>query len=443
MTTISKKLAELSPQEKRYLLAQLVQTKSVTVAENSPETPSEYYQFELYPEYSNLQKQLQSFGNNQEARPFFKAHEGINKDTTQIAGRELINYSSYNYIGMSGEPFVSQAAQKAIEKYGTSVSASRVVSGEIPLHRELENELAELLGAEDCIVYVGGHATNVTTIAHLFGKDDLILHDSLIHNSIQQGCLLSNASRIPFPHNNWEALDRILQEERHRYKRVLIVIEGAYSVDGDIPDLPEFIKVKKRHKTFLMVDEAHSVGVLGERGRGIGEYFAINTQDVDLWMGTLSKAFASCGGYIAGCRAVVEYLKYTAPGFVFSVGISPPNTAAALASIQLLKKEPKRAVILSQRSKLFLSLARERGLDTGISKDTPIIPVIVGNSLVCVKLSQALFKRGISVMPMIYPVVPEDAARLRFFINCTHTEEQIFLTVDAVAEELAKIQQEN
>jgi 7-keto-8-aminopelargonate synthetase-like enzyme len=202
---------------------------------------------------------------------------------------------------------VSKASKEAIENYGTSVSASRIASGERPLHRELERELADLIGAEDCIAYVGGHATNVTTIGHLFGRNDLIAHDSLIHNSVLQGCMLSGASQLPFSHNDWQSLDRILHEYRNRFRRVLVVIEGIYSMDGDIPDLPEFIEVKKRHKTFIMVDEAHSIGVLGDSGRGIGEHFDVDPNDVDLWMGTLSKSLASCGGYIAGRKAVIEY----------------------------------------------------------------------------------------------------------------------------------------
>jgi len=188
-----------------------------------------------------------------------------------------------------------------------------------------------------------------------------------------------------------------------------------------------------------MVDEAHSIGVLGDQGRGIGEFFGVNPTTIDLWMGTLSKSFASCGGYIAGSRVLVKYLKYTAPGFVYSVGISPPNAASALAAIQQLKAHPERVAQLHQRAKLFLQLAQERGLDTGMSQNTPIIPIIVGNSLRCVQLSQALFERGINVIPLIYPSVPENSARLRFFLSCTHTEEQIRFTVDTVAQTLAQI----
>jgi 8-amino-7-oxononanoate synthase len=445
----------LSSIEKRLLLKQLIQQKAsqsqnfntlnlaalfYDLLGNADEIAPEYCNFHLYPEYLKLRRQMEDMEASGAVNPYFTMHEGLNNDVTIIGGQKFINYSSYNYLGLSGDPVVSSVAKEAIDSFGTSVSASRVASGERPLHRELETELADFIGTEDCIVYIGGHATNVTTIGHLFGQDDLIVHDAFIHNSALEGCKLSGSRRISFPHNDWEALDEILRNQRRQHKRVLVVIEGVYSMDGDIPDLPKFVEIKKRHKVFLMVDEAHSIGVLGKHGRGIGEYFGIDPTDVDLWMGTLSKSFASCGGYIAGSKALVEYLKYTSPGFVYSVGMSPPNAAAALAAIRVLKSEPQRVAHLYEGSRLFLELCRERGLDTGMSQNTPIVPIIVGNSWQCLQLSQALFKRGINVQPIIYPAVQDNAARLRFFISCTHTVEQIRLTVDTVVEELAKIQ---
>ncbi|MEM8721226.1 MAG: aminotransferase class I/II-fold pyridoxal phosphate-dependent enzyme [Cyanobacteria bacterium P01_G01_bin.39] len=406
---------------------------------NQYEIPLENYQFDKFPEYKKLlaqQEQVKSLGNG---NPFFVPQETVVNDRTIIDGRELINFATYNYIGMCGDLQVNQAAKDAIDLYGTSACASRLISGEKPLHRELELELADFIGVEDSIVLVGGHATNVTTIGHLFGKDDLVIYDSLSHNSILQGCFLSGASLVAFPHNNTEALAKILSDRRHRYQRVLIVLEGVYSTDGDIADLPSVIKLKQKYKTFLMVDEAHSIGTIGKTGRGISEYCGINPKDVDLWMGTLSKSFASCGGYIAGSSALVEYLKYTAPGFVFSVGMSPPNAAATLAAVRVLKQEPERATTLQARAKLFLDLAKEQNLDIGMSQDSPVIPIIVGDSLKSIQLSQNLFKRGINVPFMIYPSVPHNGARLRFFITCNHTEEQIRSTINILTEELQKL----
>jgi 7-keto-8-aminopelargonate synthetase-like enzyme len=265
------------------------------------------------------------------------------------------------------------------------------------------------------------------------------VHDALSHNSIMQGAILSGARRRPFPHNDWRALEKILSEIRHEYRRVLIVVEGVYSMDGDYPDLPRFVEIKKRHKCYMMVDEAHSIGTMGLHGRGMSEHFGINPREVDLWMGTLSKSFGSCGGYIAAQQEIVEFLKYTAPGFVYSVGLSPANTAAALASLELLQDEPERVARLAENARLFLRLAKDAGLNTGMSNNTPVVPVITGNSEHALRLSHQLRERGVNVQPILYPAVEERAARLRFFITSTHTPEQIRRTVRATAEELDRI----
>jgi 8-amino-7-oxononanoate synthase/acyl carrier protein len=417
----------------------LVDGRDPRRAARAAEVPSEDYRFDRFPEYVKLKQNLEMLDATGLSNPFFKVHERVANDTTVIDGREMINFSSYNYVGMSGDPVVAAAAHAAVDRYGTSVSASRLVSGETGLHRELERAIADFIGTADAIAFVGGHSTNETTVGHLFGPGDLILHDALAHNSIVQGSMLSRAQRRPFPHNDWRTVDKLLADLRGDYRRVLVAIEGVYSTDGDIPDLPRFIEVGKRHKALLMVDEAHSAGVLGPHGRGIGEHFGVDPGDVDLWMGTLSKSFGSCGGYIAGCREMVEYLKYTAPGFVYSVGISPANAAAALAAIRVLTDEPERVGRLRERARLFLTLARSRGLNTGLSQDSPIVPVILGDSIHCLRLSMAMFDRGINVQPILYPAVEERAARLRFFITASHTEEQIRHAIDVTAEEVERI----
>ncbi len=406
------------------------------------DVPAEHYRFDELPAYKELKQRLDMAEIAGVKNPYFTLHERVTNNTSVIGGREVLNYSSYNYVGLSGHKDVSRAANDAIARYGTSVSASRVASGEKPLHRELEAAIADMLGTEDAIVMVGGHATNVSTIGHLLGPGDLILHDALIHDSALQGAKLSGAQRRPFPHNDPAALERMLALLRPQYKRVLIVIEGVYSMDGDIADLPAFIALRQRYKCWLMVDEAHSLGVLGKGGRGIGEHFGVDGGEVDLWMGTLSKSLSSCGGYIAGTKAMVEYLKYTNPGFVYSVGISPPNAAAALASIQVLEREPERVAKLHANGRLFLRLAAERDLDTGASRDSAVLPVIVGNSFLCIRLGERLLERGINVNPIIYPAVEDNAARLRFFITSDHTEEQIRFTVTTVADTLAELRRE-
>jgi 8-amino-7-oxononanoate synthase/acyl carrier protein len=403
------------------------------------EIPPEAYVFSQFPECRKMRQNFELLKSAGCENPYFTVHQGITNDRTMIDGRELINFCSYNYVGTSGHPVVIQAAKDAVERYGTSVSASRLVSGEKPVHGELERAIAGFLGTDAALVMVGGHSTNESVIGHLLGPGDLILHDALSHNSIVQGSILSGARRRPFTHNDWRAADTLLAQYRHEYRRVLIVIEGVYSMDGDIPDLPQFIEVKKRHKALLMIDEAHSAGTIGSRGRGIGEYYHVDRRDVDIWMGTLSKSFGSCGGYIAGCRELVEYLKYTVPGFVYSVGMPPAAAAAALASIRVLESDPDRVTRLQRRARLFLTLAQQRGLNTGMSKDSPVVPIILGNSIHCLQLSQALFARGINVQPILHPAVEERAARLRFFISSQHSEAQIRFAIDTLCEELEKI----
>lgn len=369
--------------------------------------------------------------------PYFLVNDGVTRDTSIINDAEVINFSSYNYVGMSGHPAVAEAVSDAVRRWGSSCSASRLLSGEKPVHRELELELAKLLGTEDAMALVSGHATNVTVIGHLLGDGDLVIHDSLAHDSIMQGCKLSGATRRPFPHNDPAALDELLTGIRHQYRRVLIVIEGVYSQDGDIPDLPAFIEVKRKHQAMLMIDEAHSIGVLGATGGGVGEHFGVDRADVELWSGTMSKALAGCGGYVGGSRELIEFLKYTTPGFIYSVGMPPPTAAASLAAIRTLRNEPEHVRRLHELSALFLTLAREAGLDTGDSEGTPVIPCIVGSSVTALKLSNALLERGVNANPILYPAVPEDKARLRFFVTSCHSEEQITYAVKVIVEELA------
>ncbi|WP_433202830.1 type I polyketide synthase [Nocardia sp. CA-107356] len=371
------------------------------------------------------------------SNPYFLINDGVTRDTSVIGGTEVLNFSSYNYLGMSGHPAVVAAVQDAVARYGSSCSASRVLSGEKPVHRELEAELAALLGTEDAIALVGGHSTNVTIIGHLVGPEDLVIHDSLAHDSILQGCKLSGATRRPFPHNDHAALDQLLTEIRHQYRRVLILVEGIYSQDGDIPDLPAIIEIKRKHQALLMIDEAHSIGVLGAHGGGIGEHFDVDRGDVELWSGTMSKALAGCGGYVAGSAELIRFLKYTTPGFVYSVGMTPMNAAASLAAMRQMRADREPLDRLRRNARLFLRLARDAGINTGDSQDTPIIPCIVGDSLKTLKLSNALLNRGINVNPILYPAVPDDLARLRFFVTACHTEDQIRETVKILAEELA------
>ena len=435
---------EFSPDQTLGELTRAVQRHRNGPAPAGPLTggiPRAHYEFARFPEYEELKRYERMVIDVAGENPYFRIDQGgaNSAGRTRIAGRDLFNFCDYDYLGLAHDPDVAAATKEAIDRYGTSAGASRLVSGEKQIHRDLERGLAAFLGTAAAVVFVSGHATNVTTIGHLLGPEDLVVHDVLAHNSIMQGAQLSGATRRVFAHNDWRALDALLSEVRHRYRRVLIAIEGVYSMDGDYPDLPRFVELKKRHQALLLVDEAHSLGIMGPTGRGIGEHWAVARTDVDLWMGTLSKALASCGGYIAGSAELVEYLAYTAPGFVYSVGLSPPNAAAALAALNLLRDQPQRVTRLRELARLFLKLAGERGLNTGSAADTPVVPVIVANSVKSLRLASVLYQRGVYVQPILPPVVPEHASRLRFFITTNHSELHIRETVDAIAEELAKL----
>ncbi len=402
-----------------------------------PQAVPEQHRIEEFPEVVEVHERIRLAPELGLDNPYFLINDGVTRDTSIIGGVEVVNFSSYNYLGMSGHPAVTAAVQDAVARYGSSCSSSRLLSGEKPVHQELEAELAALHGVDAALAFVSGHATNVTVIAHMVGPRDLVIHDALAHNSIVQGGELSGATRRPFPHNDAAALDAILGATRHQYRRVLVVIEGAYSQDGDIADLPALIEVKKQHRALMMVDEAHSIAVLGAGGGGVGEHFGVDRSDVELWFGTLSKSLASCGGYIAGSDALIRFLKYTTPGFIFSAGISPPNAAAALAALRQMKAEPETLAALRRNSELFRQLAIEAGVDIGESCGTPIIPCIVGDSLKALRLSNALLRRGINVNPILYPAVPEELARLRFFMTAAHSEDQIRSAIKILSEELS------
>lgn len=440
----------LSPQEKRQRLkAILRKSGGVSAPAASPRAASapksgnmldeRFFRFEKDPAVVALEAQHTTLGDLGLENPYFRVNDGVARGTARIENREVINYANYNYLGLCGEDRVSEAAIAEIRHTGTSVSASRTSSGERMVQQDLERGLAQLYDVDDCVVFVSGHATNVTTIGHIFGPKDLILHDELAHNSAIQGALLSGARRIPFPHNDFEALEKLLAENRGRHERVLIFVEGVYSMDGDYPDLPRFVDLRNRYKCYLMVDEAHSLGVMGKTGKGIREHFGLKGSDVDLWMGTLSKTLASCGGYIAGSAQLVRFLKYTAPGFLFSVGITPPNAAASIAALDLMLEEPERVETLRARSDLFRELARARGLNIGLSNGSAVVPVVIGESMRTIASANALFERGINVQPVLYPAVEEGECRLRFFISSAHTEDQIRETVDAVCDALDNV----
>nr|WP_228498002.1 type I polyketide synthase [Plantibacter sp. VKM Ac-2876] len=417
-----------------------VETNPVAAASPAPaDRPSRWTEadarIECFPEAVAMRERRQQTDRN----PYFLLHEGIIDATTTIGDAQLVSFSSYNYLGVTGHPVVAETIADAVARYGSSVSASRFLSGERPIHAELEQELADLLQVESALTMVSGHATNVSVIGHLVEPGDLIVHDSLAHDSIIQGAKLSGATRRSFPHNDLRALDELLGAIRGGFRRVLIVVEGVYSMDGDLVPLPQLIDLKRRHGALVLVDEAHSIGTVGATGGGVGEFFGVDRSDIDLWSGTMSKSLAGCGGYVGGTAAAIDYLKYSVPGFVYSVGITPANAAASLAALRLMRDEPERLSRLRQNADRFRETARAAGIDIGDSADSPVVPCIVGSSERALALATALFDHGFSVNPILYPAVPDDQARLRFFITAEHTAEQIQRVVDITASELNRI----
>jgi 8-amino-7-oxononanoate synthase len=395
--------------------------------------------FETHPLYLNMKVQRDFAQLLQINDPYYRSHDVRAGATSVINGRPVTNFASYDYLGLNGHPEIIDAVTEAARTYGTSVSASRISAGERHVHRALEAALSKIYGSDDCIAFVSGHAAAVSTLATLMGPKDLIVHDAVIHNCIVVGAQLSGSARRLFPHNDLDALEALLSDERDQFERVMIITEGLFSMDGDGPDLARLIEMKHRFGAVLMVDDAHGLGVLGATGKGIFEHQGINPTDVDLWLGTLSKTLVSCGGYVAGNTVAVDLLKHQAPGFVYSVGMPAGAAVASTKALEIMQREPDRVQRLQARSRRYFDRAKAAGLNVADAWGYGIIPIIIGDTIKTLYLAERLLQRGINAFPILPPGVPEKSARLRFFINQTHTDEQIDEAVDATVEELANL----
>jgi 8-amino-7-oxononanoate synthase len=389
--------------------------------------------------YRALQRRFHDLESTGMQIPFFQPRDGVSHSVIRREGQSLISFSGYNYLGLNGHPAVLSAAKNAIDKYGTSASASRIVAGQIELHGELEQRLANFLGTDDALIFISGYLTNVSVISHLLARPDAVIYDSGAHNSIITGARLSGAKTFTYQNGDWDELDRLLERERGGFRRGLIVAEGVYSMDGQILDLKKLVEIKKKHDVLIMVDEAHSFGIVGDTGRGVCEAAGLPVDSIDVYMGTLSKTLASSGGYIAGDAGLIEYMRFLCPGLVFSVGLSPSDTAAALAALEILEREPHRPRRLRDRARFFRQVARENGLTIGGDEESPVASLVVGDDKLAVALSHNLLAHGIEVQPIVRPAVSATTARLRFFLTANHTEEQIRATVPVVAQELEKL----
>jgi 8-amino-7-oxononanoate synthase len=365
--------------------------------------------------------------------PYFRLLTSQAGPVVEMEGRETIMLGSNNYLGLTGDERVKAAAREALETYGTGVTGSRLFNGTTPLHVELERELAEWMGAEEAIVYTTGYQANVGCIGTILGPGDTVICDSGDHASILDGCKLSGAKLRPFRHNRMDKLEKMLRRAGEDGGGALVVVDGVFSMEGDICDLPRIVELCREHGARLMVDEAHGAGVLGERGAGASELFGLE-DEVDLRMGTFSKSLASCGGFVAGPSEVIEYLRIASRSFVFSASAVPAAVGAALAALRVIRSDgPQLFEALLGNAEYLREGLRHLGLKVvepgtlpdGTVATTPVVPVMVGDDWQAVLLWKALFEAGVYTNVAIHPAVPPGGALLRTSLMATHSREHL------------------
>jgi glycine C-acetyltransferase len=332
---------------------------------------------------------------------------------------EMIMLGGYSYLGLIGHPKINQAAVRAVEKYGTGTYGVRLLAGTLDLHIELERKIADFKGTASAITFSSGYVTNLATISALLRKGDVVICDKLNHASIVDGCLLSQAKFVRFRHNDMEHLEYRLSSTDPNVRK-LVVVDAVFSMDGDVIDLPEVSRLCRKYGAYLMVDEAHSIGVLGKTGHGIEEHFGLPDDTIDIKMGTLSKTIPCAGGYVAGSEQLCSFLKHEARGFIFSAALPPASAASALAAFEVIEQEPERSQNLQRNYFHFSNQLRDAGFDL-LHTETAIIPVMCGELEKAVRLASYCQERGIFVQAIVAPVVPEGQARLRSTVCVTHT----------------------
>jgi 8-amino-7-oxononanoate synthase len=363
---------------------------------------------------------------------YFQPLDALQASVKARAGR-FVSFANYDYLGLGEDPRVRRAAADAALSFGVGAEASRLVGGSRTVHDLLEREIAEFLGVEDAVTLVSGWMTNASLLGYLLTRSDLIVVDELAHNSIVVGADVSHAKVLSFRHGNLDDLEALLAEHRPRAKRALIVVEGLYSMDGDMPDLRRVVDLKHKYDAWLMVDEAHSIGVLGATGRGISEHFGIDPGEVDFIIGTLSKTFAASGGFIAGRKSVIEWLRFTLPASMFSVGLSPVIAAAVREGLSILRNEPWRTARVQDNSRFFVEEARARDLNVGPAIGAGVVSVQFPSYDVCMHAAERLLQAGYYAPPIPIMAVPKNKPRIRFFISARHSQADITGALDEVA----------
>jgi len=375
---------------------------------------------------SELQRRVNKM--KEEKRYFYlKSIDGASGARVTIDGREMLMFASYNYLGLITHPKIKKAAIEAIEKYGTGAAGVRLLAGTTKIHEKLEETIAKFKGAEDAVTYSSGYVTNLAAISTLCGRGDLVIIDKLDHASIIDGCILSGANHRTYLHNNMESLENILAKSGN-YTNKLIVVDAVYSMDGDVSNLPEISHLAKKYNAKVMVDEAHSIGVLGKTGHGIEEHFGLKGA-VDIHMGTLSKTIPSIGGYLAGNKDLISYLKHNSRPFIFSASLPPVAAATAVACFEVIESEPERIVNLQKNIKQFRDGLNSMGYDT-MGSTTSIVPILIGEEEDTLKLCQMVNDEGIFICPILFPAIPKNTNRLRAHVLTTHTSQDIDKALD-------------
>ena len=354
--------------------------------------------------------------------PYFTPIQEVKGNRVIINGKEMIMVGSNNYLGLIDHPKVIQAAKEAIDRYGVATCGSRFLNGTLDIHVELEERLARFMQTEAALTFSTGFQTNQGIIASLIGKGDAVITDRMDHASIIDACRLSYGDVHKFKHNDMAELQRVLASLGHKNGK-LIVVDGVFSMEGDLINLPEVVKLAKEYNAAVMVDDAHSIGVMGRNGRGTAEHFGVE-DDVDLIMGTFSKSFASLGGFVAGKKKVVSYIKHHARALIFSASITPASVATVLATLEIFETEPERRKRLWEITDKMKSGFQAMGYDTGHT-ETPVIPVIVGDDGITFMMWKMLSEQGIFTNPVVYPAVPQGQSLIRTSYSATHTDEDL------------------
>ena len=348
-----------------------------------------------------------------------------------VRGQEMGMFASYSYLGLIGHPRINKAASEAIDRYGTGTHGVRSLAGTLPIHTELEETISDFKGAEAAITYSSGYVTNLTVVSTLVGRNDYVISDKLNHASIVDGCLLSGAKFLRYRHNDNEALEIRLKQIPEGATK-LVIADAVFSMDGDILDLPKTVELCQKYKAWLMIDEAHSVGVLGEKGYGIEEHFGLSNV-IDLKMGTLSKTIPSVGGYVAAKYELIDFLRHASRGYIFSAALPPAQAAAANEAFKVIVDEPWRVDKLKANGDQFINGLKARGFDTLFS-ETAIVPVICGSDEVAFAMTGEAQNQGIFVLPVVSPAVPPGLARLRATVTAAHETDEIEYAMNVIEE---------